>query len=135
MPIFVSLRGFQASGLNSRLDGIPTPENAAIPLEIMDRVDVLRGPSGFLYGATAPSGAGVAERAENYRPGNDPHRYVGSIALDWSLVEALHLQAGAVLGRDAPRDGGGFQVFIGSRALSARRPPEHAYSTARSART
>ncbi len=47
---FVSLRGFKASGLNSRFEGVPTTTNAAIPLEIMDRIDVLRGPSGFLYG-------------------------------------------------------------------------------------
>ncbi len=73
--------------------------------------------------------AGVVERGEDYHPGNDPHRYVGSIALDWSPVEAVHLQADAVLGRDAPRDGGGFQVFTaGAQAPIAPLNPRRQYA-------
>ncbi|MED5619413.1 TonB-dependent siderophore receptor [Ideonella sp. BN130291] len=53
----IAVRGFSANALNSvRRDGLPTNVYADIPLEHMERVDVLKGLSGFLYGVGEPSG-------------------------------------------------------------------------------
>lgn len=53
----VAVRGFSANAINSvRRDGLLTNVYADIPLENMDRVDVLKGVSGFLYGVGEPSG-------------------------------------------------------------------------------
>lgn len=53
----VAVRGFSANSINSvRRDGLLTNVYADIPLENIDRVDVLKGLSGFLYGVGEPSG-------------------------------------------------------------------------------
>jgi iron complex outermembrane receptor protein len=53
----VAVRGFSANAINSvRRDGLLTNVYADIPLENMERVDVLKGLSGFLYGVGEPSG-------------------------------------------------------------------------------
>ncbi len=53
----VAVRGFSANAVNSvRRDGLLTNVYADIPLENMERVDVLKGLSGFLYGVGEPSG-------------------------------------------------------------------------------
>ncbi len=53
----VSVRGFSANAVNAvRRDGLPTNVYSDIPLENKDRIDVLKGLSGFLYGVGEPSG-------------------------------------------------------------------------------
>lgn len=53
----VAVRGFSANAINAvRRDGLMTNVYADIPLENKDRVDVLKGLSGFLYGVGEPSG-------------------------------------------------------------------------------
>jgi iron complex outermembrane recepter protein len=53
----IAVRGFSANAINSvRRDGLQTNVYADIPLENMERVDVLKGLSGFLYGVGEPSG-------------------------------------------------------------------------------
>lgn len=53
----IAVRGFSANAVNSvRRDGLLTNVYADIPLENMERVDVLKGLSGFLYGVGEPSG-------------------------------------------------------------------------------
>lgn len=53
----IAVRGFSANAINSvRRDGLLTNVYSDIPLENMERVDVLKGLSGFLYGVGEPSG-------------------------------------------------------------------------------
>jgi iron complex outermembrane receptor protein len=53
----IAVRGFSANAVNSvRRDGLLSNVYADIPLESMERVDVLKGLSGFLYGVGEPSG-------------------------------------------------------------------------------
>lgn len=53
----ISVRGFSNNAVNSvRRDGLLTTVYSDIPLENKDRVDVLKGLSGFLYGVGEPGG-------------------------------------------------------------------------------
>lgn len=53
----IAVRGFSANAINSvRRDGLATNVYADVPLEGMERVDILKGLSGFLYGVGEPSG-------------------------------------------------------------------------------
>lgn len=66
----IAVRGFSANALNNvRRDGLATNVYMDVPLENKERVDVLKGLSGFLYGVGEPSGV------VNYvlkRPTRDP---------------------------------------------------------------
>lgn len=53
----VSIRGFETDWVNTmRRDGLSIAPYQDVPLENVDRVDVLKGPSGFLYGYNSPGG-------------------------------------------------------------------------------
>lgn len=53
----VAVRGFSANTFNNvRRDGLLANVYADVPLENKDRIDVLKGVSGFLYGVGDPSG-------------------------------------------------------------------------------
>lgn len=53
----IAVRGFSANALNNvRRDGLATNVYMDVPLENKERVDVLKGLSGFLYGVGEPSG-------------------------------------------------------------------------------
>jgi len=53
----ISLRGFPVDWTNTmRRDGMPVAPYYDVPLENVERVDVLKGPSGFLYGVNSPGG-------------------------------------------------------------------------------
>ncbi|TAM99344.1 MAG: hypothetical protein EPN40_05430, partial [Rhodanobacteraceae bacterium] len=53
----VAVRGFSANAINNvRRDGLATNVYMDVPLENKERVDVLKGLSGFLYGVGEPSG-------------------------------------------------------------------------------
>ncbi len=93
------LRGFAMDNFNTiRRDGMTLAPHYDVPMELIERVDVLKGPSGFLYGFNSPGGT------INYipkRPTLDPFtdlRLQGSslqgryIAIDTSN----HLAGGAV---------------------------------------
>jgi iron complex outermembrane receptor protein len=64
------LRGFAMDNFNTiRFDGLTLAPHYDVPLELVERVDVLKGPSGFLYGFNSPGGT------INYipkRPTRDP---------------------------------------------------------------
>lgn len=64
------LRGFAMDNFNTiRRDGMALAPHYDVPLELVERVDVLKGPSGFLYGFNSPGGT------INYipkRPTRDP---------------------------------------------------------------
>ncbi|TLM78132.1 TonB-dependent siderophore receptor [Microbulbifer harenosus] len=64
------LRGFVMDNFNTiRRDGLALAPHYDMPLELIERVDVLKGPSGFLYGFNSPGGT------INYipkRPTRDP---------------------------------------------------------------
>ena len=66
----VAVRGFSANTFNNvRRDGLLANVDADVPLENKERIDVLKGVSGFLYGVGDPSGL------VNYvvkRPTRDP---------------------------------------------------------------
>ncbi|NQD91283.1 TonB-dependent siderophore receptor [Pseudomonas sp. CrR25] len=51
------LRGFAMDNFNTiRRDGLALAPHYDMPLELIERVDVLKGPSGFLYGFNSPGG-------------------------------------------------------------------------------
>ncbi|WXL24101.1 TonB-dependent siderophore receptor [Ectopseudomonas mendocina] len=51
------LRGFAMDNFNTiRRDGLALAPHYDMPLELVERVDVLKGPSGFLYGFNSPGG-------------------------------------------------------------------------------
>lgn len=53
----VRIRGFAVDWTNTmRVDGMSLAPYQDVPLENIDRVDVLKGPSGFLYGYNSPGG-------------------------------------------------------------------------------
>ncbi|BBP98140.1 ligand-gated channel [Burkholderia sp. SFA1] len=53
----ISIRGFPIDWTNTmRRDGMPVAPYYDIPLENTERIDVLKGPSGFLYGVNSPGG-------------------------------------------------------------------------------
>lgn len=53
----VSIRGFPIDWTNTmRRDGMPVAPYYDVPLENVERIDVLKGPSGFLYGVNSPGG-------------------------------------------------------------------------------
>lgn len=53
----ISIRGFPIDWTNTmRRDGMPVAPYYDQPLENTERIDVLKGPSGFLYGVNSPGG-------------------------------------------------------------------------------
>lgn len=51
------LRGFAMDNFNTiRRDGLALAPHFDVPMELIERVDVLKGPSGFLYGFNSPGG-------------------------------------------------------------------------------
>jgi iron complex outermembrane receptor protein len=53
----ISIRGFPIDWTNTmRRDGMPVAPYYDVPLENVERIDVLKGPSGFLYGVNSPGG-------------------------------------------------------------------------------
>jgi iron complex outermembrane receptor protein len=53
----IGIRGFPIDWTNTmRRDGMPVAPYYDVPLENVERVDVLKGPSGFLYGVNSPGG-------------------------------------------------------------------------------
>jgi len=51
------LRGFAGDLFNTlRIDGLALAPHQDMPLELVERVDVLKGPAGFLYGVNSPGG-------------------------------------------------------------------------------
>jgi iron complex outermembrane receptor protein len=49
----IAIRGFQAQ---VRLDGAPSSVASQFPLEFVDRIDIVKGASSFLYGVVPPGG-------------------------------------------------------------------------------
>jgi len=57
------LRGFSGDLFNTlRMDGLALAPHQDMPMELVERVDVLKGPAGFLYGFNSPGGS------INYQP-------------------------------------------------------------------
>ncbi|MFX4086848.1 MULTISPECIES: TonB-dependent siderophore receptor [Sphingobium] len=52
----IIVRGFIIGERNTRIDGAPFYNASDVPIEAFERVDLLRGLSGFLYGFTSPGG-------------------------------------------------------------------------------
>lgn len=104
---WVSIRGISTDQYNgSKLDGLSYGMlYNELPLEHMERVEVLKGAGGFLYGFSAPGGT------VNYvlkRAGSQPVRSVSTQVLDSGMV----LVHGDLGGRFGERDAFGYRLNL-----------------------
>ena len=80
----LTIRGVGANGVSNRkIDGLHAGFTNNLPLEHMERVDILKGASGFLYGVGWPGGV------VNYimkRPTDQPYRSLGTQVMDSNLI-------------------------------------------------
>ena len=94
----LAIRGIETDWTNGqRIDGMQVSVRAAdLPLEHLERVDILKGASGFMYGFGRPAGM------INYvlkRPTDDPFRSLSAQVMDSGLALA-HGDVGGRLGAD-----------------------------------
>ncbi|MGO3109528.1 MAG: TonB-dependent receptor plug domain-containing protein [Sphingobacterium sp.] len=76
------LRGFAMDNFNTiRRDGLALAPHYDVPLELVERVDVLKGPSGFLYGINSPGGT------INYVPKRPTIKPYNSLSLQGSTLQ------------------------------------------------
>lgn len=76
------LRGFAMDNFNTiRRDGLTLAPHYDVPLELIERVDVLKGPSGFLYGFNSPGGT------INYIPKRPTIKPYNSLTLQTSTLQ------------------------------------------------
>ncbi len=76
------LRGFAMDNFNTiRRDGLALAPHYDVPLELVERVDVLKGPSGFLYGFNSPGGT------INYIPKRPTIKSYNSVVLQTSTLQ------------------------------------------------
>lgn len=76
------LRGFAMDNFNTiRRDGLALAPHYDVPLEFVERVDVLKGPSGFLYGFNSPGGT------INYIPKRPTLKPYNSLTLQGSSMQ------------------------------------------------
>jgi len=102
----VNLRGFFLSNTaNFRRDGLPFTHLSETPFENVERVEVLKGLSGFLYGFAAPGG--IVNLVPK-KPTNGPTRSVRLGYTSNSLL-AASVDLG---GRFGPGDGFGYRVNL-----------------------
>lgn len=90
----VVLRGFPASQGATRRDGLFTEHESDFPIEIYDRIELIKGVGGFLYGFAEPGGV------MNYitkRPTKDPFATVDVRYFDGSGIYT-HLDTGGPIG-------------------------------------
>ena len=94
-PATLTIRGVDMDRiLSKRIDGLYAGFTNNLPLEHMERVDILKGASGFLYGFGAPGGV------VNYimkRPTDQPYRSLGTQVMDSNLI-LVHGDVGGRLG-------------------------------------
>lgn len=94
----VNIRGLRVYGsLSKRVDGlIAIVRSGDLPVEHMERVEILKGASGFLHGIASTGGI------VNYllkRPTDEPYRSLSSQVMDSGLA-LVHADAGGRFGAD-----------------------------------
>ena len=94
-PATLTIRGVDMNRiLNRKIDGLYAGSAGNLPLEHMERVDILKGASGFLYGFGSPGGV------VNYimkRPTDQPYRSLGTQVMNSNLI-LVHGDVGGRLG-------------------------------------
>ena len=82
----IRIRGFLVDWFNTmRRDGLSLAPYQDIPLESVERVDILEGPSGFLYGFNAPGGT---VNFITKRPTKDPF---DEITVQWRSFDGSYV--------------------------------------------
>ena len=94
----VNIRGLSVYGsLSKRVDGlVAMVRSGDLPVEHMERVDILKGVGGFLHGIASPGGI------VNYvlkRPTDEPYRGLSTQVMDSGLA-LIHADAGGRFGAD-----------------------------------
>ena len=94
----VNIRGLRVYGsLSNRVDGlVAMVRSGDLPVEHMERVDILKGASGFLHGIASTGGI------VNYvlkRPTDEPYRSLSTQVMDSGLA-LIHADAGGRFGAD-----------------------------------
>lgn len=80
------LRGFAMDNFNTiRRDGMALAPHYDMPMELVERVDVLKGPSGFLYGFNSPGGT------VNYIPKRPTADSFTNLVLQGSSLQGRHV--------------------------------------------
>ncbi|MCO8169443.1 TonB-dependent siderophore receptor [Pseudomonas sp. 21LCFQ02] len=100
------LRGFAMDNFNTiRRDGLALAPHYDMPMELIERVDVLKGPSGFLYGFNSPGGT------INYIPKRPTFKPFTDVTLQGSSLLGRYI---AVDTSDALADGAvGYRLNAG----------------------
>ncbi|MBS0419917.1 MAG: TonB-dependent siderophore receptor [Proteobacteria bacterium] len=91
----VRIRGFSVDWTNTmRRDGLSLAPYQDVPLENIDRVDVLKGPSGFLYGFNSPGGT------INFIPKQPTREPFNQVTAQWRNYDGYyaHLDTSHTLG-------------------------------------
>jgi iron complex outermembrane receptor protein len=88
------IRGFH----NNRgfVDGMPMLDNDLSQVELLERIEILRGPAAFRYGFMAPGGV-ISETTK--RPTNDPYAALHASYDNWGMLKG-HVDVSSRLGAD-----------------------------------
>lgn len=79
------MRGFAIDNFNTiRRDGLALAPHYDVPLELIERADVLKGPSGFLYGFNSPGGT------INYIPKRPSMKSQTTLTLQGSSLQSYY---------------------------------------------
>jgi len=94
------LRGFSMDNFNTiRRDGLALAPHYDMPLELIERVDVLKGPSGFLYGVNSPGGTiNYLPKRPTLEPLMELSVHASSLQARYAAVDISRAAAGGVFG-------------------------------------
>jgi len=94
------LRGFSMDNFNTiRRDGLALAPHYDMPMELIERVDVLKGPSGFLYGFNSPGGTiNYLPKRPTLEPLLDVSVHGSSLQAHYAAVDLSRVLAGGAFG-------------------------------------
>jgi len=94
------LRGFSMDNFNTiRRDGLALAPHYDVPMELIERVDVLKGPSGFLYGFNSPGGTiNYIPKRPTLEPLTEISVHGSSLQARYAAVDISRALAGGAFG-------------------------------------